>query len=158
MTVSEKNDPGAVKDRVVQAARPGNITLLSRAFGRGTDFVISDKRVREAGGLHVIQTFIAEEESEDVQIEGRTARQGQVGTSELILSEESLSNGNVSMSEIIGKDPLAVAETIRVKRNRQFEAVYAEQIKAAEHCKTSHTAAKKILEFIDKGYNDRVRD
>jgi preprotein translocase subunit SecA len=59
MTVSEKNDPGAVKDRVVQATRPGNITLLSRAFGRGTDFVIGDKRVKEAGGLHVIQTFIA---------------------------------------------------------------------------------------------------
>lgn len=87
MTVSEKNDPGAVKDRIVQATRPGNITLLSKAFGRGTDFVISDRRVKEAGGLHVIQTFVSEEESEDVQIAGRTARQGQKGTYEMILLE-----------------------------------------------------------------------
>jgi hypothetical protein len=46
MTVSEKNDPQTIKDRVVRATRPANITLMSRAFGRGTDFVVEDKRVK----------------------------------------------------------------------------------------------------------------
>ena len=80
MTVSDKNDPGTIRDRVVRATRAGNITLFTRTFGRGIDFVLGEKAVKDNGGLHVIQTFLSEEESEAVQIEGRTARQGQLGS------------------------------------------------------------------------------
>jgi preprotein translocase subunit SecA len=62
------------------ATRSGHITLLTRAFGRGIDFVVEERSVMQAGGMHIIQTFISEDESESVQIEGRTARQGQKGT------------------------------------------------------------------------------
>jgi len=50
----------------------------------------------------------------------------------MILSEESLNNGSLTMSDVIGRDPLAAAEAIRLKRNRHFEAAYIDQIKAAE--------------------------
>jgi preprotein translocase subunit SecA len=43
-------------------------------FGRGTDFICFDKDVDAAGGVLVIQTFLSEDYSEEVQIKGRTAR------------------------------------------------------------------------------------
>jgi preprotein translocase subunit SecA len=76
-TISEKNDYNAVKQRMIQSTRSRRITLLTRVFGRGVDFACMEKAVADAGGVHVIQTFISEEESEEVQIQGRTARQGQ---------------------------------------------------------------------------------
>ncbi len=52
----------------------GSITLATRKFGRGTDFICRDTNVEANGGVHVIQTFFSEELSEEVQIKGRTAR------------------------------------------------------------------------------------
>lgn len=80
MTLTERNDKDATYSRIVRATQAKTITILTRAFGRGIDFVVVEKDVIASGGLHVIQTFISEEESEAKQIEGRTARQGGVGS------------------------------------------------------------------------------
>ena len=77
---SEKNKPTEIEENIVFATLPVNVSFVSRALGRGTDFVSGEKGVNEGGGVHVIQTFISEEESESTQIEGRTARQGQKGS------------------------------------------------------------------------------
>lgn len=52
---------------------------MTRDYGRGTDFKVFDESIFTLGthgGLHVIQTFLSVENSEEVQIRGRTARQG----------------------------------------------------------------------------------
>jgi len=67
-----------------------SITLLTRIFGRGTDFISNDDIVINQGGVHVIQTFFSDNLSEEIQIKGRTARQGQTGTYEMILLENDL--------------------------------------------------------------------
>ncbi|CAK9102159.1 VWFA domain-containing protein [Durusdinium trenchii] len=51
-----------------------------------------------AGGVHVIQTFFSEDKSEEVQIQGRTARQGKSGTYSLILADSEVKE--------LGLDPL----------------------------------------------------
>jgi preprotein translocase subunit SecA len=56
-----------------RATAAGQITLLTRAFGRGIDFMCRDSVVEANGGVHVLQTFLSEELSEEVQIMGRTA-------------------------------------------------------------------------------------
>jgi preprotein translocase subunit SecA len=63
---------------------------MTNSFGRGTDFKIYDDSVLLKGGLHVIQTFLSTETSEEVQIEGRTARQGNKGSYKLLFQEENL--------------------------------------------------------------------
>ena len=68
------------------ATSPGKITLISYSWGRGTDFTSLDKSVEEAGGIHVIQTFFSLDTSEEVQIRGRTCRQGSPGSYVLILN------------------------------------------------------------------------
>jgi preprotein translocase subunit SecA len=53
---------------------------MTSSFGRGTDFMLYDDEINEAGGLHVIQCFLSLWESEEVQIKGRTARQSNKGS------------------------------------------------------------------------------
>ena len=79
------------KDQFVKSAtRAGNISLLTKSFGRGTDFVVLVDELIYNGGVHVIQTFFSDDEAEEVQIKGRTARQGEHGSFSMILSLESL--------------------------------------------------------------------
>jgi len=79
------------KDRIIRfSTLSGSITLLTRVFGRGTDFISNDETVINHGGLHILQTFFSEHLSEEIQIQGRTARQGQIGTYELILLDNDL--------------------------------------------------------------------
>jgi preprotein translocase subunit SecA len=54
-------------------------------FSRGTDFILEDKSIIEAGGFHVIQTYISKDESDYVQVNGRTARQGKKGSYQMVL-------------------------------------------------------------------------
>ena len=75
---------------IKKAANTGQITLATAPFGRGSDFVSYDDKLQERGGAHVLQTFPSADSSEEVQFQGRTARQGKRGTYSLMLSEEGL--------------------------------------------------------------------
>ena len=66
------------------------ITFVTRQYGRGTDFVCHDERVKKFGGVHLIITFYALDESENQQLEGRTCRQDDPGSSQQILWTEDL--------------------------------------------------------------------
>ena len=69
------------KEKVfLSATTPGAITLMIREFGRGTDFKCFDSHMLNDGGVHVIQTFFSLDLSEEIQIKGRTARQGDNGS------------------------------------------------------------------------------
>lgn len=74
----------------IKAATAKQITICPAVFGRGTDFFCKDTKVEKSGEVHVIQTFLSEQRSEEVQIQGRTARQGKKGSYKLILPEEDL--------------------------------------------------------------------
>jgi hypothetical protein len=51
------------------------------------DFVVYDQKSKEKG-VAVIQTYLSEEISEEIQTMGRTARQGSKGTYQLIINHE----------------------------------------------------------------------
>lgn len=87
MTVSEKEFV------ISKAATAGQVTICSSVFGRGTDFFCKDETVEKNGGVHVIQGFFSSEESEEIQIQGRTARQGKKGTFSMVLLEKDLEHG-----------------------------------------------------------------
>jgi preprotein translocase subunit SecA len=64
----------------LKATEAGAITLFVRDFGRGTDFKCFDRRVLQAGGVHVIQAFFSRDLAEEIQLKGRCARQGMDGS------------------------------------------------------------------------------
>ena len=73
-----------------KAATSKQVTIATAAFGRGTDFFCKDSQLEAAGGMLVIQTFLSVQRSEELQIQGRTARQGKKGTYCMILLESDL--------------------------------------------------------------------
>jgi len=74
------------KDTIIkQATQSGTVTLCTRPFGRGVDFICLDAATEASNGVHIIQCFVASSASEQIQIEGRTARQGQPGSHEYVL-------------------------------------------------------------------------
>jgi len=75
---------------ISKAATAGQITISTAVFGRGTDFFCKDETVQRKGGVHVIQGFLSEERSEEIQIQGRTARQGKKGSYQMILLDSDL--------------------------------------------------------------------
>lgn len=64
---------------VSNATLKGAVTLLTKAFGRGTDFVCFDVEVNRNGGVRVILTFVPDSVEEFIQFKGRTARRGEEG-------------------------------------------------------------------------------
>eukprot|EP00854_Cymbomonas_tetramitiformis_P003883 gene3883-4844_t len=85
---------------ITRATRSGCATLLSREHGRGLDFVCHDRTVEREGGVHVVQTFLSEVVSEELQIRGRTARQEKKGTFKLVLHAKSLEKYGVSEEDL----------------------------------------------------------
>jgi hypothetical protein len=86
--------------RIFNAVEPGKITLMSSAFGRGTDFVLRNDAIKEKGGLHIIHAFLSLDESEEVQIKGRTARQNGKGSYDCTLDDGWLEQLAIMPSQI----------------------------------------------------------
>jgi preprotein translocase subunit SecA len=94
--LKEKNIPHATlnarqdkeeAEAVAQAGHSGRITVATNMAGRGTDIKLSSA-VEALGGLHVILTEFHESARVDRQLFGRSARQGNPGTVEAIVSLE----------------------------------------------------------------------
>lgn len=73
---------------------------MTNSFGRGTDFMPLDQAIKDKGGLHIIHAFLSHDESEEVQIKGRTARQSNPGSYDCILSENWLEELSLKTTDI----------------------------------------------------------
>jgi len=81
---------------IAQAGRLGAVTVATNMAGRGVDIVLGgnpqdeeqSRRVREAGGLHVIGTERHEARRIDNQLRGRSGRQGDPGSTQFFVSLE----------------------------------------------------------------------
>lgn len=69
------------------AGKRGAVTIATNMAGRGTHISLGEG-VAELGGLHVIAVEMEESRRIDLQLTGRSARQGQPGSSQLYLSAE----------------------------------------------------------------------
>ena len=132
-----------------QAATTGKITLMTKEFGRGTDFICYDNDLKTHGGPHVIATFVPEELSEETQIKGRTARQGDKGSFSMVLLDTSLEKFGIldkDIKEIKANGKLY--ETINEKRCAFFERQYPENMRYVDEIKLDHHASLKFLDAL----------
>ncbi|MEX0607949.1 MAG: preprotein translocase subunit SecA [Balneolaceae bacterium] len=72
---------------VKQAGEPGAVTVATNMAGRGTDIKLA-KGVKEKGGLAILGTERHESRRIDLQLRGRSGRQGDPGESQFYVSLE----------------------------------------------------------------------
>ncbi|XP_065663342.1 uncharacterized protein LOC136085801 [Hydra vulgaris] len=145
---------------IKRATISGQITFLTRAFGRGTDFICSDQNVIANGGVHVIQTFFSEELSEEVQIQGRTARQGKDGSCSMVLRDSDLEKYlGVDYSNIICKlrNEKVIYETLNLKRNMFFDSTYLNINAQVNAAKTEHLLAEEFVKNLNNNEIDKIK-
>jgi hypothetical protein len=149
---------------ISKAATAGQITICTAVFGRGTDFFSKDDALENNGGVHVIQTFLSSDMSEEIQIQGRTARQGKRGSYKLILLDKDLednfeikggSYANWPRGEIYAR--LCEARKKSLENNYQLVEMSLSKSKAkdvATHeyfdalLDANHDQAKKLLKDV----------
>lgn len=85
--ITERVDKKSRRKFILAASSPGKITQLTRSFGRGVDFVMP-----QGHEVVVVQTFLSSLCSEETQIKGRTARQGNPGQYRIVLCAEHLTS------------------------------------------------------------------
>ena len=167
---------------IVEAGRPGTVTIATNMAGRGTDIVLGGnleaeltgledpdgeqgdalradwderhKRVLEAGGLHIIGTERHESRRIDNQLRGRSGRQGDGGSSRFYLSMED------NLMRIFG-DPERTKRLLSRAGMQQGEAIesrmLSKQIERAQRKVEAHNfdIRKQLLEYDDVANDQR---
>ncbi len=86
-TVLNAKNHMAEAETIAQAGKAGAITVATNMAGRGTDIKL-EMGIAEKGGLHVIGTTRHQSRRIDLQLRGRCARQGDLGSSKFYVSFE----------------------------------------------------------------------
>ena len=102
VVLNARQDEGEAQ-AVAEAGQVGRITVATNMAGRGTDIKLA-REVIESGGLYVILTEFHESARVDRQLFGRSARQGDPGTTEAIVClEDELFRRYAPMLSLAGK-------------------------------------------------------
>lgn len=62
--LNEKHNAEQRRIRIMRTMAEGKISLMTRAFARGIDFIIYEKNVINNGGGHLIVAYMIDEKSE----------------------------------------------------------------------------------------------
>lgn len=76
------------QERQIEKLMPGDVVIATNLAGRGTDIHTDD--IEQWGGMHVIVTFMPQNQRVEDQAFGRTARQGKLGSGQMILNARHL--------------------------------------------------------------------
>ncbi|CAF3604842.1 unnamed protein product [Rotaria sp. Silwood1] len=151
-----------IKERelyIKRAATIGKVTLLTRIFGRGTDFICSSPQLVLNGGVHVLQTFFSKELSEEYQIMGRGARQGDNGSYRMILLDKDLEwilgpTWKENLSTIPSR---TLYQTLNESRKVRYESKCGAKQLAITQCKREHNASKDFMTAFTEGNIQAVK-
>ena len=149
-SVTADVDNAALDHAVTRAARLGNATLFTRLHGRGLDFACHDEQLDNNGGIHVVQTFLSEEEAEEIQIRGRSARQDKNGTYKLVLLASDL-------VEFGGGSADSYDDLDRKRKDFSNRRVTAREVQVAAAL-DSHTRSMGFAAHVRAGNFDAAMD
>ena len=137
---------------VMQATRARSVTLFTAVHCRGLDFVCHDMAVEAAGGVHVVQAFLSEQLSEEIQTRGRTARQGKKGTFKLVVLASNLDRFGLSGDELEeARRSGTIYQLLHNKRSAWFTAESTHRQQDVESARELHqrsiTFQKHLLSY-----------
>jgi len=146
-----------VHEAIKKACRRGVVTLLTSSFGRGFDFIVKDKILKAQGGLHIIQTFLSEDMAEQIQIMGRTARQGDYGSYSLIIKYDELKNKfNISKETLESQN--CKYEYVMNTRENMNEIIFKNNLDIIEKVNERHLDSMNLIENIKKVNKEEIKN
>lgn len=158
LTESSPADPNGKQAVINNASDKGAITLMTRVFGRGTDFACL-KRVKEAGGVHIIQTFLSEDVAEEVQIRGRSARESSSGSFVKILEKGSLERFGLSNVDVENLSRSTDAVAIDKKINDDRKSFYDKNcLGHLSNIVKMNEVHKRTQSFLGNLLNNNIRE
>jgi hypothetical protein len=158
------NEETAERDRprlIASATTEDTITLVTRSYGRGSDFVSFSRAVNDKGGVHVILTFLPELLSEMVQIKGRTCRQDNKGSFEEIYWKDDICNfGYVSADEldsfISTHSSMQERQMFLYEKRNDHDRNRTNRMK--ENLRGNRVFANRTMDMLEAARNDRPRE
>lgn len=105
---------------------------MTSSYIRGIDFKLSNKKAIELGGFHGIVTFQIESEADEIQANGRVARQGKPGSIIRIISRIELDILNIASDEA---NPMDLIPQKRKELNQKLSLTIKEDL---AKCKVKH--------------------
>lgn len=97
-----------------ETVNPGDVVIATNIAGRGTDFKTSDE-LENNGGLHVCVAFLPCNKRVEDQAFGRTARQGNYGTAQLVMKRSEI--------ERLGIDSNSVERIKNIRDQKEIERI-----------------------------------
>ena len=153
---------------IANAGAPGAVTIATNMAGRGTDIVLGGRpsegeaqtaewiqkqaTVIKAGGLHIIDTERNESRRVDNQLRGRSARQGDIGSTRFYLSLED------SLMQIFASEKTAnMMKKLGMKEGEALEHSWLNRTieNAQRKVEGMHYDARKHLLEYDDVANDQ---
>jgi len=153
---------------IANAGAPGSVTIATNMAGRGTDIVLGGRPnegeeqtaewlekhavVIKAGGLHIIGTERNESRRVDNQLRGRSARQGDIGSTRFYLSLED------SLMQIFASEKTAsMMKKLGMKEGEALEHSWLNRTieNAQRKVEGMHYDARKHLLEYDDVANDQ---
>lgn len=145
-TVEEENK------EINTATQLGKVTLAVKEKGRGRDFRVYSPHVNLAGGVQIVGAYPCEQLSEEVQLGGRTARQGQKGSYCRVWREGDIKKifGVTDEQIADARTKNSLANLITDAREKHFATTYRELIDTTK-------AAQEILHNPSAEWLDTLR-
>ena len=111
----------------IRQLRPGDIVVATNVAGRGTDFKLSDLLLKN-GGLHVILSYVPDNERVELQAFGRSGRKGQPGSGNIIVYDKRLlSNHELNVDYLKQERDSYEEERLMEIRNKMIPRVIIEK-------------------------------
>lgn len=140
---------------IAQAGRKGAVTLATNMAGRGVDIILGGnppnpeeaKLTRDLGGLHVIGTERHESRRIDNQLRGRSARQGDPGSTQFFVSlDDDLMRifATTRVKNMMSR--LGIEETMPIESRMVTNALEKAQQRVEGH---NFDTRKHVLEYDD---------
>ena len=131
---------------VANAGRRGVVTIATNMAGRGTDIKLGEG-VKEAGGLHIVGTERHEARRIDLQLRGRSGRQGDPGSSKFFLCLEDDLMRLFGSERIAGvMDRMGVQDGDVIRHGMITKSIERAQKKVEAH---NFSIRKHLLEYDD---------
>ncbi len=146
-------------ENIREAMEPGRITLLTREFGRGVNFHCQSKEIESIGGAHVISTFISIEISEEVQIMGRTGRQGCSGSFSMILPMSQMDL--IDITDKILEEMESTGKRYDIlhdHRLKAYEKEFPQRLQYIVQIKEEHDRSQEFVHHLKTGNTQMVRN